>query len=76
MSKTIHVKEPELEKKRIQLLQNESDLLKKRDELQKKLLLELSRSQGDILKNEVIHDYSSNFISQISSYYLPKEKFH
>lgn len=53
MSKSIQVKQPELETKRISLLRNESDLLKKRDELQEKLLLELSKSQGDILKNEV-----------------------
>lgn len=53
MSKSIQVKQPELETKRIVLLQNESDLLKKREELQEKLLLELSKSQGDILKNEV-----------------------
>lgn len=53
MSKSIQVKQPELETKRIALLQNESDFLKKREELQEKLLLELSKSQGDILKNEV-----------------------
>lgn len=55
MSKSIQVKQPELHTKRITLLQNESDLLKKRQELQEKLLLELSKSQGDILKNEVNH---------------------
>lgn len=53
MSKSIQVKQPELDTKRISLLQSESDLLKKREELQEKLLLELSKSQGDILKNEV-----------------------
>lgn len=53
MAKSIQVKQPTLETKRISLLQNESDLLKKRKELQEKLLLELSESQGDILKNEV-----------------------
>lgn len=53
MSKSIQVKQPEMETKRITLLQNESDFLKKREELQEKLLLELSKSQGDILKNEV-----------------------
>lgn len=53
MSKSIQVKQPELETKRIAVLQNESDFLKKRTELQEKLLLELSKSQGDILKNEV-----------------------
>lgn len=54
MSKSIQVKQPELETKRISVLQNESDFLKKRSELQEKLLMELSKSQGDILKNEVI----------------------
>lgn len=53
MSKSIQVKQPELETKRIALLQKESELLKKRQDLQEKLLLELSTSQGDILKNEV-----------------------
>lgn len=56
MSKSIQVKQPELETKRISLLKNESDMLKKREELQEKLLLELSKSQGDILKNEVSCD--------------------
>lgn len=57
MSKSIQVKQPTLETKRISLLQNESDLLKKRKQLQEQLLLELSESQGDILKNEVIKSY-------------------
>lgn len=61
MSKSIQVKEPVLETKRIKLLQNESDLLKKREQLQEKLLLELSKSQGDILKNEVNNLFSSTF---------------
>lgn len=53
MTKSIQVTQPELETKRIALLQRESELLKKRQALQEKLLLELSASQGDILKNEV-----------------------
>lgn len=53
MTRSIQVKQPELETKRIALLQRESELLKKRQALQEKLLLELSASQGDILKNEV-----------------------
>lgn len=53
MTKSIQVKQPELETKRIALLQRESELLKKRQALQEKLLMELSASQGDILKNEV-----------------------
>lgn len=53
MTRSIQVKQPELETKRIALLQRESELLKKRQALQEKLLQELSASQGDILKNEV-----------------------
>lgn len=53
MMKSILVKQPELETKRIELLQMESKFCKDRQELQNKLLLELSNSQGDILKNEV-----------------------
>lgn len=53
MTRSVQVKQPELETKRIALLQRESELLKKRQALQEKLLLELSASQGDILKNEV-----------------------
>lgn len=53
MTKSIQVNQPNLETKRIELLKNESELLKKRTELQDKLLIELSSSQGDILKNEV-----------------------
>lgn len=53
MTKSIQVNQPSLETKRVALLQNESDLLKKRSELQNQLLMELSTSQGDILKNEV-----------------------
>lgn len=66
MSKSIQVKQPTLETKRISLLQNESDLLKKRKELQEKLLLELSKSQGDILKNEV--NFSLHFRSSQNLY--------
>lgn len=58
MTRSIQVKQPELETKRIALLQRESELLKKRQTLQEKLLLELSASQGDILKNEVRATYS------------------
>lgn len=53
MTKSIQVKQPDLETKRIALLQRESELLKKRQALQEKLLQELSASQGDILKNQV-----------------------
>ena len=53
MAKSIQSKQPELEIKRIALLQNEGKLWKQRIELQDKLLHELSAAQGDILKNEV-----------------------
>lgn len=53
MTKSIMVKHPEMEIKRIELLQTESKLWKDRLELNDKLLFELSNSQGDILKNEV-----------------------
>lgn len=53
MMKSILVKQPELETKRVGLLQAESKMCKDRQELQNKLLYELSSSQGDILKNEV-----------------------
>lgn len=53
MAKSIHIKQPDLEKKRIDLLQKESEMVVMRQELQEKLLNELSSSQGDILTNEV-----------------------
>lgn len=52
MSRAIIMKNPELEQKRVNLLRNEGVLLKKRIELEDKLLEELSLAQGDILKNE------------------------
>ena len=54
MSKSILFKRPELEEKRINLLQNEGRLWKQRLELQDSLLHELSSAQGDILKNETL----------------------
>lgn len=53
MTKSILVKQPEMETKRVALLQTESKLWKDRQELNDRLLKELSNSQGDILKNEV-----------------------
>ncbi|XP_055916348.1 cytoplasmic dynein 2 heavy chain 1 [Eupeodes corollae] len=52
ISKTIILKNPNLEKKRVDLLRNEGILLKQRNDLEDKLLQELSEAQGDILKNE------------------------
>lgn len=42
-----------MEAKRIELLQNESQLTQQKIELQDKLLEELSLAEGDILKNQV-----------------------
>lgn len=53
MSKTIQLKQPELEIQRKKLLQNEGQLWKQQLKLQDRLLEELSAAQGDILKNEV-----------------------
>ncbi|XP_053958646.1 cytoplasmic dynein 2 heavy chain 1 [Anastrepha ludens] len=70
MSKAIILKNPQLERKRIELLKNEGVLLKQRIELEDKLLEELSTAQGDILKNEKLLNTlnevkeSSNFIDK------------
>lgn len=53
MAKCINIKQPDLEKKRIELLQKEGKMVVIRQELQEKLLNELSSSQGNILINEV-----------------------
>jgi len=52
MSKAIVLKNPELEQQRIELLQKEGDLLKQRMDMQDNLLEQLSKSEGDILRNE------------------------
>lgn len=54
MARSIQLKQPELEEKRLHLLQNEGQLGKQKLELQDKLLVELSSATGDLLKNEVI----------------------
>lgn len=46
------MKHPETEKKRVELLQNEGQLMQQKIKLQDKLLEELSHAEGDILKNE------------------------
>lgn len=53
MARSIQLKQPELEEKRLHLLQNEGQLGKQKLDLQDKLLVELSSATGDILKNEV-----------------------
>lgn len=60
MARSIQLKQPELEEKRLQLLQNEGQLGKQKLELQDKLLVELSSATGDILKNEV-----TDFLNEI-----------
>ncbi|KAJ6628053.1 Cytoplasmic dynein 2 heavy chain 1, partial [Pseudolycoriella hygida] len=54
MARSIQLKQPELEEKRLLLLQNEGQLGKQKLELQEKLLVELSSATGDILKNELL----------------------
>ena len=46
------MKHPDTEKKRVELLQNEGNLMQQKIQLQDKLLEELSHAEGDILKNE------------------------
>lgn len=66
MSKAIVLKNGELEQQRIELLQKEGHLLKQRMEMQDKLLEQLSKSEGDILKNEQLLE-SLNEIKQGST---------
>lgn len=54
ISHTVQLKQPELEAKRIELLQLEGRLLKQRTDLRDRLLRELSTAQGDVLKNEAL----------------------
>ncbi|XP_060645040.1 cytoplasmic dynein 2 heavy chain 1 [Drosophila nasuta] len=52
MSKAIVLQNASLEQQRIELLQREGELLKQRMQLQDKLLEQLSKAEGDILRNE------------------------
>lgn len=63
MARSIQLKQPELEEKRLHLLQNEGQLGKQKLNLQDKLLVELSSATGDILKNEVV------FMNQTVGFY-------
>lgn len=54
MTKCIQLKKPELEIKRVELLQNEGKSLKTLSDLQDKLLLELYAAKGNILENDVL----------------------
>lgn len=54
LSRFIQIKSPNLEAKRVELLKKDSVLLKTRQELEDKLLQELSLAQGDILKNTTL----------------------
>ncbi|KFB35182.1 AGAP010790-PA-like protein [Anopheles sinensis] len=51
-SKWVNAQQPEIERKRTELLQEEGKLMKEKLNLQDKLLQELSSAQGDLLKNE------------------------
>lgn len=53
MIKCIQKARPELESKRLELLTEEAELLKKNEQLQYQLLYELSNADGDITKNDV-----------------------
>ncbi|XP_015052343.2 cytoplasmic dynein 2 heavy chain 1 [Drosophila yakuba] len=66
MSKAIVLKNGELEQQRVELLQREGHLLKQRMEMQDNLLEQLSKSEGDILKNEQLLE-SLNEIKQGSA---------
>ncbi|XP_058067024.1 cytoplasmic dynein 2 heavy chain 1 [Anopheles bellator] len=51
-SRWVNARQPEIERKRTELLQEEGKLMKEKLNLQDKLLQELSSAQGDLLKNE------------------------
>ena len=70
LSKWISLKHPEMEAKRIELLQNEGKLMSEKIELQDKLLLELSLAEGDILKNDVCNCAVLRMIILIVSFIL------
>lgn len=76
MARSIQLKQPELEEKRLHLLQNEGQLGKQKLDLQDKLLVELSSAQGDILKNEVIsiNNYVG-FANNLSTFLVTSENF-
>lgn len=52
VAKSICLMRPELEEKRVRLLEREGELLEARGKLQEKLLAELSTASGDLLRNE------------------------
>lgn len=52
VAKSICLMRPELEEKRVRLLEREGQLLEERGKLQEKLLAELSTASGDLLRNE------------------------
>ncbi|XP_001847712.2 cytoplasmic dynein 2 heavy chain 1 [Culex quinquefasciatus] len=60
-------KDPEVEKKRVDLLQEEGKLMKEKRSLQNKLLQELSSSSGDILKNDPLLNTLNSIKASASS---------
>ncbi|XP_021709178.1 cytoplasmic dynein 2 heavy chain 1 [Aedes aegypti] len=65
--KWVLAKDPEIEKKRVELLQEEGRLTKEKRSLQDRLLQELSSSQGDILKNEPLLNTLNSIKASASS---------
>ncbi|XP_062711545.1 cytoplasmic dynein 2 heavy chain 1 [Aedes albopictus] len=65
--KWVLAKEPEIEKKRIELLEEEGKLTKEKRNLQDRLLQELSSSHGDILKNEPLLNTLNSIKASASS---------
>ncbi|XP_055594856.1 cytoplasmic dynein 2 heavy chain 1 [Uranotaenia lowii] len=73
--KWVQTKDPEIERKRIELLEEEGKLVKERRSLQDKLLQELSSSQGDILKNEPLLNTLKNIKTSARSIEQSLEEF-
>ncbi|XP_055534643.1 cytoplasmic dynein 2 heavy chain 1 [Wyeomyia smithii] len=68
-------KNPEIEKKRVDLLEQEGRLVKEKRSLQDKLLQELSASKGDILKNEPLLNTLNSIKASASSIEKSLEEF-
>ena len=64
LSITINFEEPELEKRKTKLLEEEEGLKMKLADYEKKLLEELADSQGNILQNKTLIDSLNNTKAQ------------
>uniref|UniRef100_A0A182JQU2 Cytoplasmic dynein 2 heavy chain 1 n=1 Tax=Anopheles christyi TaxID=43041 RepID=A0A182JQU2_9DIPT len=73
--KWVQTKQPEIERKRTELLQEEGKLMKEKLNLQDKLLQELSSAQGDILKNEPLLNTLSSIKSSAAAIEKSLEEF-